>query len=110
MEINYYSQTAALKRNAHSVDRFNYIYLMWLMLVLMVVLLYTWRGLYISKVKCDIREAEQVNSQVSQINRQLRLERVSLVSLAQVERKAKRSLGLVVPRPEQVVIIEQEWP
>lgn len=110
MELDYFSQTAALKRNAYSVDKFNYIYLMCLVLFLLVALLYTWRGLYISKVKCDIREAEQANAQVSQVNRRLRLERVSLVSLAQIEHQAKKRLGLVVPRPEQVVIIEQEWP
>ena len=80
------------------------------MLVLLGLLLYTWRGLYISKVKCDIREAERTKVHLSQINHQLRLERVSLASLAQVEHQAKNQLGLVLPQPEQVVIIEQEGP
>ena len=110
MELTYYSQAAALKRNNYSTDKFNYMYLICITLILLVVLLHTWRGLYVSKVKCDIREAEQARLQVSQVNHQLRLERMSLASLSQIEHQAKERLGLVLPRPEQVVIIEQEGP
>ncbi len=110
MELTYYSQSAALKRNNYSIDKFNYIYLIFIMLILLVALLYTWRGLYLNKVEYDISEAEQVQLQVSQVNHQLRLERTSLAAMSQIEYQAKERLGLVLPRPEQVVIIEQEGP
>jgi cell division protein FtsL len=110
MELNFYNRTAALRRDSYAWDKFNYIYLMCIMLVFLGVLLHTWRGLYISKLKCDIREAEQLRAKLSQINRQARLEHSSLASLAKIDRRAKEQLGLVAPRAEQIVIIEQEGP
>ncbi len=110
MESAYYSQAAALKRTNCSTDKFNYIYLIYIVMILLAMLLHTWRGLYASKIECDIREAEQAQVQISQVNHQLRLERMSLASLSQIDHQAKERLGLVFPRPEQVVIIEQEGP
>jgi cell division protein FtsL len=110
MELSYFNPTVALGRDTCSWDRFNYIYLMCIILIFLGVLLHTWRGLYSSKLKCDIREAEATRASLSQINRQLRLERESLASLSQIEQRAREQLGLVFPQPEQVVIIEQEGP
>jgi cell division protein FtsL len=110
MELNYYNRSVALSRDNHSWDMFNYIYLMCIMLVILGILLHTWRGLYISKLQCDIREAKQAKGNLNQINNQLRLERLSLASLSHIEQQAKTDLGLVAPKPEQIVIIEQEGP
>ncbi len=109
MELAYFDQNVALNRdNGTSWDKFNYIYLMGVMLCVLLLVLYTWRGLYFGKLQCDIREAEQTKAQLIQINKQLRLEKASLANLPEIDKLAKDELGLRPPLPEQIVIVEQE--
>jgi len=87
----------------------------WLLLLLVAALvgglvLYAWPNL-------ELREAARVKEQMSrererlqEENRKLRLEKATLESLRRVETIAVRDLGLVVPPPESLLVVERPVP
>jgi cell division protein FtsL len=87
----------------------------WLLLLLVAALvgglvLYAWPNL-------ELREAARVKEQMSrererlqEENRKLRLEKATLESLRRVEAIAVRDLGLVVPPPESLLVVERPAP
>ena len=87
----------------------------WLLLLLVAALvgglvLYAWPNL-------ELREAARVKEQMSrererlqEENRKLRLEKATLESLRRVEAIAVRDLGLVVPPPESLLVVERPVP
>ncbi|MBW2085206.1 MAG: cell division protein FtsL, partial [Deltaproteobacteria bacterium] len=53
-----------------------------------------------------ITRLNQQQLKITDLNRKLRVELANLTSLDRLERLAKKKLGLVAPRPEQVVVVE----
>jgi len=87
--------------------RFNYAYIMAAVILCLGLVVYSWAGLLVSKLECDILRAREVVAQLEEENRRLRLEWAMLTSPENISRRAKERLGLVVPRPEQQIIIEE---
>ena len=57
-----------------------------------------------------IEEAQKKKEQLSEVNRQLSLERASLRSLQRIDSIARRDLGMVEPAPGQMVTLNADAP
>src|SRR5579872_1249617 len=57
-----------------------------------------------------IEEAQKQKEQVTEMGRQLRLERESLRNLQRIDDIARRELGMVLPAPGQIVIFTADAP
>jgi len=74
-------------------------------IVLGGLLLYIWTHLSVIRLGYRIAEEKNIQARILEQNRILRLERAKFASFHRIEALGKREIGLVEPRPEQMVII-----
>ncbi|MBW2060172.1 MAG: cell division protein FtsL [Deltaproteobacteria bacterium] len=67
---------------------------------------FVWINHQAVQIGYDITRLNQQQLKLIDLNRKLRVELANLTSLDRLERLAKKKLGLVAPRPEQVVVVE----
>lgn len=71
---------------------------------------YGWQHYQYRQYGYRIEEAQKQKEQLSEIGRQLRLERASLRSPQRIDSIARRDLGMVVPAPGQLVTFTADAP
>ena len=69
--------------------------------------LYAWPHLERRRVGLETQQMDRERERLVEENRKLRLELASLEELQRVEAIARRELGLAVPAPGQVVVVEE---
>lgn len=76
-------------------------------LVLGGALLYVWQHVYVVKLGYEIERLRERQGALTQENKTLRLEMGQLRSLKRVEEIARKRLGMVSPKPGQVVLVPE---
>jgi cell division protein FtsL len=76
-------------------------------LILMGALLYVWQHIHIVRLGYEIEQLREQQAALVQENKALRLERGQLRSLRRVEEIARKRLGMVAPKPGQVVLVPE---
>ena len=71
---------------------------------------YGWQHYKFIQYGYRIEEAQKKKEQLSEIGRQLRLERASLRNPQRIDSIARRELGMVVPQPGQLVTFNADAP
>ena len=71
---------------------------------------YGWQHYKFIQYGYRIEEAQKKKEQLSEIGRQLRLERASLRNPQRIDSIARRELGMVVPQPGQLVPFNADAP
>ena len=71
---------------------------------------YGWQHYQFIQYGYRIEEAQKKKEQLSEIGRQLRLERASLRDPQRIDSIARRELGMVVPQPGQLVTFNTDAP
>jgi cell division protein FtsL len=74
-------------------------------LMLVGALLYVWQHIHVVRLGYDIERLREHKAALVQENKVLRLEMGQLRSLKRVEEIARKRLGMVTPKPGQVVLI-----
>lgn len=69
-------------------------------------LIFVWMNYQVVQAGYDIAGLHQEKAELLDLNQQLKLELANLTSLDRLERLAKKKLGLITPRPDQVKVIE----
>ncbi|RLA75957.1 MAG: cell division protein FtsL [Deltaproteobacteria bacterium] len=70
------------------------------------ILFLAWVRIAVLQIRYDISHLRQQRDKLLQKNRELTLERASLSSAEEVERRAREELSLTYPQEGQVVILE----
>ena len=65
-----------------------------------------WCRLQITHLGYQISQANSEQKQLVKLNKQLKLEAASLKSLSRIENTAKNQLGLINPKPSEMVFIK----
>lgn len=65
-----------------------------------------WSRLQVTYLGYQISQANNEHEQLLNLNKQLKLEVASLKSLSRIETIAKNQLGLVNPKPDQMVFVK----
>ncbi len=76
-------------------------------LILVGTLLYVWQHLHVVRLGYEIEQLREQQAALVQENKALRLERGQLRSLRRVEEIARKRLGMVAPKPGQVVLVPE---
>jgi cell division protein FtsL len=76
-------------------------------LVVAGLVLYAWPHFAVRETGNASNRLSQERDRLLEENRKLRLEKASLCELSRVERIATRKLGLEVPTPDQVIVVER---
>ena len=76
-------------------------------LILMGALLYVWQHIHIVRLGYEIEQLRERQASLVQESKTLRLEMGQLRSLKRVEEIARKRLGMVRPKPGQVVLIQK---
>jgi len=76
-------------------------------LILAGVLLYVWQHVHVVRLGYEIEQLREHQATLVQENKALRLEMGQLRSLKRVEAIARKRLGMVAPKPGQVVLIPE---
>ena len=76
-------------------------------LILVGVLLYVWQHIHVVRLGYEIERLRETQAALVQENKALRLEMGQLRSLRRVEEIARTRLGMVTPKPGQVVLIPE---
>ena len=98
-------------READTQSRQDYIMLTALAAMFLLALFaYAWQHYRWMQHGYRIEEVERKKEQLSEIGRQLRLERASLRNPHRIDAIARGELGMVVPAPGQLVTITAEAP
>jgi cell division protein FtsL len=71
------------------------------------VLFYIWQQVQIVKLSYEIEDLKEIKKELSNVNRNLKLEVSSLKSLARIEKKAKTELGFELPRKGQILLAKE---
>ncbi|MFZ5450301.1 MAG: cell division protein FtsL [Thermodesulfobacteriota bacterium] len=64
---------------------------------------WAWANLQQVTLNYQISQAQEVQKQYLELNRKLRIEHSSLISISRLERLAEEQYGMVAPQPSQVV-------
>ncbi len=75
---------------------------------LLVLLAAIWANLETVRLGYQLAKVGRQRETLLERNRQLRMERAQATSLARVDTIARRTLGLVPPSPEQILLIRDE--
>ncbi len=75
-------------------------------LLLASSLFHVWSQLRVFKLGYQLSQASAIHEGLSQENAQLRLEVATLKSPQRIEKVARGTLGLNLPRPEQIIVIK----
>lgn len=106
--LNKYSvlkhQNVKASRNLHDMSFFYTAVIAFVVLVV-VVLLYTWTRVTVTSIGYDTTMARSVYMGLESENRKLRIKIMELKSPKRIEAIALKDLGLVYPAPNQVVRI-----
>jgi cell division protein FtsL len=76
-------------------------------LMLAGALLYVWQHIHVVRLGYEIEQLREQEAALVQENKALRLEMGQLRSLKRVEEIARRRLGMVAPKPGQVVLLPE---
>jgi cell division protein FtsL len=76
-------------------------------LILVGALLYVWQHIHVVRLGYEIEQLRERQSALVQENKTLRLELGQLRSLKRVEQIARKRLGMVTPKPGQVVLVPE---
>ena len=76
-------------------------------LMLAGALLYVWQHIHVVRLGYEIEQLREHKAALVQENKALRLEMGQLRSLKRVEEIARKRLGMVTPKPGQVVLIPE---
>ena len=74
-------------------------------LILAAALLYVWQHTYVVRLAYEVERLRERQAALVQEHKGLRLELGQLRSLRRVEEIARKRLGMVTPRPGQVVVM-----
>jgi cell division protein FtsL len=72
-------------------------------LVFLFVLLFSWQHLQCVRAGYEIEELKAQRAAQQEWNRQLRLEQAALADPQRIDKLARKDLGMVSPRPQQVI-------
>jgi cell division protein FtsL len=75
--------------------------------ILAAALLYVWQHTYVVRLGYEIERLRARHAALIQENKGLRLEMGQLRSLKRVEEIARRQLGMITPKPDQVILVPQ---
>jgi cell division protein FtsL len=76
-------------------------------LILVGALLYVWQHIHVVRLGYEIERLREEQAALVQENKTLKLEMGQLRSLRRVEEIARQHLGMVTPKPGQVVLIPE---
>jgi len=76
-------------------------------LILVGALLYVWQHTYVVRLGYEIERQREKQAALVQENKALKLEMGQLRSLKRVEEMARKRLGMVTPKPGQVVLVPE---
>jgi cell division protein FtsL len=76
-------------------------------LILAGALLYVWQHIHVDRLGYEIEGMRETEAALVQENKALRLEMGQLRSLKRVEEIARRRLGMVTPKPGQVILMPE---
>jgi cell division protein FtsL len=76
-------------------------------LILVGALLYVWQHIHVVRLGYEIERLREEQAALVQENKTLKLEMGQLRSLRRVEEIARQRLGMVTPKPGQVVLIPE---
>ncbi len=76
-------------------------------LILVGMLLYVWQHIHVVRLGYEIEQLRERQSALVQENKALRLELGQLRSLKRVEQIARKRLGMVTPKPGQVILVPE---
>ncbi len=77
------------------------------LLCLAGALFYVWQHVHVVRQGYELERLRQTHAKLVQENKALKLEAGQLRSLRRVEEIARRELGMVTPKPGQVVILPE---
>lgn len=97
-------QNVKALRNANDMSFF-YSAVVATLILISVVLLYTWTRVQVTSLGYDITMANSIHTDLEEENRKLRIEIMELKSPERIEALALKDLGLVYPTSKQVVRI-----
>jgi cell division protein FtsL len=75
--------------------------------ILAAALLYVWQHTYVVRLGYEIERLRARQAALIQENKGLRLEMGQLRSLKRVEDIARRQLGMITPKPDQVILVPE---
>jgi cell division protein FtsL len=75
--------------------------------ILAAALLYVWQHTSVVRLGYEIERLRARHAALIQENKGLRLEMGQLRSLKRVEEIARRQLGMITPKPDQVILVPQ---
>ena len=76
-------------------------------LILAAALLYVWQHIFVVRLGYEIERLREQQAALVQEHKGLRLELGQLRSLRRVEEFARKRLGMVTPRPGQVILMPE---
>jgi len=76
-------------------------------LILVGALLYVWQHIHVVRLGYEVERLREEQAALVQENKTLKLEMGQLRSLRRVEEIARQRLGMVTPKPGQVVLIPE---
>ena len=77
------------------------------LVILAAALLYVWQHTYVVRLGYEIERLRMRHAALVQENKGLRLEMGQLRSLKRVEEIARKQLGMISPKPEQVTLVPE---
>jgi len=77
------------------------------LVILAAALLYVWQHTYVVRLGYEIERLRMRHATLVQENKGLRLEMGQLRSLKRVEEIARKQLGMISPKPEQVTLVPE---
>jgi len=77
------------------------------LVILAAALLYVWQHTSVVRMGYEIERLRARHAALIQENKGLRLEMGQLRSLKRVEEIARKQLGMIAPKPEQVILVPQ---
>ena len=82
----------------------------WFFIFILIVYLLLWVNQTVRSVQLSyqIQSVEQSISDAQEIQTQLKIKKDQLVSLKNVEKKAKEELGMISPKSKNIVILKVE--
>lgn len=76
-------------------------------LILAGALLYVWQHVYVVRLGYEVERLREQQASLTQENKELKLQMGQLRSLRRVEDIARKRLGMVTPKPGQIVLLPQ---
>lgn len=108
--LNSYSPTLRKHQRVTSRSKKGYKTALFLFMLITIyicsLIFFVWSRLQITYLGYQISQANNEQQQLLKLNTQMKLEIASLKSLSRIEHIAKNQLGLIDPKPHQVVFIK----